>query len=83
MGFEAVGQDLEGYWDPVEAEGGTTLFIGPTMTFAIPVTSWTLSLGAGPIFRATHSIQTSFAQRDIPSSTKNGFVIHAVINFGL
>jgi len=83
LGFEAVGQDLEGFWDTTEAEGGATLFAGPTITTAIPTTSWRLNLGAGPIVRATHSIQTSFAPRDIPASAKNGFVVHAVINFGV
>ncbi len=83
LGFEAVGQDLEGIWDATEAEGGATVFIGPTITAAIPTTQWIFNIGAGPIIRATHSIQTSFAARDIPIPGKNGFMVRAVINFGL
>ncbi|MCX5761011.1 MAG: hypothetical protein NTW72_05825, partial [Gemmatimonadetes bacterium] len=34
VGFEAVGQDLEGFWTPDEAEGGARLMVGPTVAFA-------------------------------------------------
>lgn len=83
LGFEAVGQDLEGFWVEEEAEGGAVLFIGPTLVTGIPAASWTITLGAGPIVRATRSRQISSAPRDLPSLKKNGFVVHAAINFGL
>lgn len=83
LGVEAVGQDLEGFLDENEAEGGATLFFGSMMVAAIPETSWTLILGAGPILRATRSSRTSSALRDLPFSRGNGFVLHAAVNLGL
>jgi hypothetical protein len=31
IGIEALGQDLEDYWEPDEAEGGAKLMIGPSV----------------------------------------------------
>lgn len=83
LGIEAVGQDLEGFWDENEAEGGATLFVGPTFAATIPGSSWTFMLGAGPILRATRNSRFSSAMRDLPLSQENGFVVHATVNFGL
>lgn len=83
LGFEAVGQDLEGFWDENEAEGGATLFIGPIVAAAIPTTPWTFTAGAGPIIRATQTSRASYAPRDLGPVRENGFVIRATINFAL
>jgi hypothetical protein len=83
VGIEGVGQDLEGFWEENEAEGGARLFVGPTLAAAIPATPWTFTLGAGPILRATQNSRFSSALRDLPLSSGNGFVIHAAIRFGL
>ncbi len=80
LGIEAVGQDLEGFWDETEAEGGATMFIGPTMVAAIPATSWTFTLGVGPIIRATQNIWTSIAPRYFNATKDNGYIIHGAIN---
>jgi hypothetical protein len=80
LGIEAVGQDLEGFWDETEAEGGATMFIGPTLVAAIPATSWTFTLGVGPIIRATQNIRTNIAPRYFNSTKDNGFIIHGAIN---
>jgi len=83
LGIEGMGQDLEGFWNKEEAEGGATLFVGPTMVATIPATSWTATLGAGPIIRATQSGRLSSAMRDLPLSRGNGFVVHAALGLGL
>jgi hypothetical protein len=83
VGIEGVGQDLEGFWEENEAEGGARLFVGATLAAAVPATSWTFTLGAGPILRATQSNRFSSALRDLPLSSGNGFVVHAAIRFGL
>jgi hypothetical protein len=83
LGIEAVGQDLEGFWDANEAEGGATLFFGPTIAAGIPETPWMFTLGAGPILRASYSNRTSSALRDLPFSRGNGFVVHAAVSLGL
>ena len=33
VGAEAIGEDLEGLWDPHEADGGARLFAGPSVEF--------------------------------------------------
>lgn len=81
LGFEGVGQDLEGFWDEEEAEGGATLFLGPTLVAAIPGTSWSFTLGAGPILRASQNNRVSSAIRDLPVG--NGFVVHGNISLAM
>ena len=34
LGVEGIGEDLEGFWDPAEAEGGARLMIGPSLHLA-------------------------------------------------
>ena len=68
VGIEAVGQDLEGFWEAEEAEGGARLYAGPSGS--VSTGSWRFGMTAGPIFRATQSSRTSGAQR--PLSTSGG-----------
>jgi len=82
-GVEAVGQDLEGFWEPDEAEGGATLYLGPSLNFIIPKTSLNITIGGGEIIRATHSTRLSEAPRPLPIVKGNGFIIRNVISLGL
>jgi hypothetical protein len=52
LGVEAVGSDLEGFWNPEEAEGGATLLVGPTLALGV-ADRWRLVVGGGPVIRAT------------------------------
>ena len=79
MSVEAVGQDLEGFWDPAEKDGGARLMVGPSLAIAPPAAKWQLVLGGGPIVRATRSSFDSGADRPLP--TKNGYVIRSSIGF--
>jgi hypothetical protein len=83
LGVEAVGQDLEGFWDDEEAEGGARLFVGPTASLGVEGTPWHFTLGAGAIIRGTVSNRMSSAMRDIPAGTENGFLVRALVGFGL
>jgi len=83
LGMEAVGQDLEGFWDPTEAEGGARLYLGPVVGIEFPGTPWNLTIGGGAIIRATRSTLTSDAVRDLPSAGGNGFIFRSVLSFGL
>jgi len=80
LGIEAVGQDLEGFWEENEAEGGAVLFVGPTLSLDIPLTPWTYTIGGGPIVRATKSSRSNNAPRDIKGDS---YVVHSVISFGM
>jgi hypothetical protein len=79
MSVEAVGQDLEGFWDPEEKDGGARLMVGPSLSVAPPTARWQLMLGGGPIVRATSSAFVSGADRPLP--TRNGYVIRSAVGF--
>lgn len=79
LSVEAVGQDLEGFWDPEEKEGGARLLFGPTIAIAPPAAKWQLSVGGGPIVRATHSDFASGADRPLP--LRNGYVVRTAVGF--
>ncbi|HEY4196007.1 MAG TPA: hypothetical protein VGM63_10755, partial [Mucilaginibacter sp.] len=80
-GIEAVGQDLEGFWETDEAEGGARLLVGPSLNYA-PVTSrFSFTLCGGPIIYATRSTPAfnEFAVRELPLS--NGFTMKFNVGF--
>jgi hypothetical protein len=72
LGVEAVGEDLEGFWEPEEAEGGAKLFVGPTAHWAPAGQRFYASAVAGPILCATDTGRTSGAFRPL-GATGNGF----------
>lgn len=81
-GFEAVGQDLEGLWNDQEAEGGTKVFIGPSLNLVPNASRFSFSLSGGPVLYASKNEVTSFnAIRELPS--QNGLTIRAKITFDI
>jgi hypothetical protein len=75
LGVEAVGSDLEGFWDSGEAEGGATLFVGPTVAFS-PSGSWRLVVGGGPVLRTTSSTAAASARQ------RSGYVLRSSVRLG-
>ena len=75
LGIEAVGSDLEGFWESDEAEGGATLFVGPTLAFS-PAASWRLIVGGGPVLRTTTSTASASAQQ------RSGYVLRTSMRLG-
>lgn len=83
FGFEAVGQDLEGFWDKDEAEGGAKLMLGPSINLSPQHSKLSFSVAGGPVFYATRSNAIpSEAIRELGASA-NGYSIRALINFDL
>jgi hypothetical protein len=84
-GIEAVGQDLEGFWDKSEAEGGAKLLIGPSINIRPAGNKFALSLSGGPVFYATKSsVLPSEAIRDIGSGPlNNGYTVRASATFNI
>lgn len=83
LGFEAVGQDLEGFWDKEEAEGGAKLMLGPSINLNPQNSKLSFSIAGGPVFYATRSnIIASEAVRELGASA-NGYSIRALVNFEL
>jgi hypothetical protein len=79
LGLETVGEDLEGFWEEEEAEGGAKLFVGPAVHVAPPEASWSLSVAGGPIIYATRSSRTSPAARPLEAAD-NGYTVR--VSFG-
>jgi hypothetical protein len=67
VGAEAIGEDLEGFWEAAEAEGGARLLAGPSLHIAPPGRHWQLSLVGGPTFHPTNSNRSTDALRDLPA----------------
>jgi hypothetical protein len=81
LGVEAVGEDLEGFWDPNEAEGGARLLIGPSFHVAA-ANRWEIAVAGGPVLHATRSGLTSAAVRALPDSAgRNGYAVRTSIGY--
>ncbi len=81
-GFETVGEDLEGFWEEDEAEGGAKLLIGPSLNMTTNNSRMSFSISGGPVFYATHSTMTNpDAIRELPS--QSGFTLRAKVIFNL
>jgi hypothetical protein len=69
LGVEGIAEDLEGLWDPSEAEGGARLLVGPSLHIAPPGRRWQLSFAGGPMFHPSASDRSSAALRDLPQGS--------------
>ncbi len=52
IGGEVAVEDMEGFWEPGEAEGGAKLLFGPTFAFTLPYGLF-LKLNASPVYAYT------------------------------
>ena len=81
-GLEAIGEDLEGFWDDEEAEGGAKLMVGPSFNLSPNESKFSFSLSGGPVFLATQNESTNpTAIRELPSQA--GLMIRGKIIFVL
>jgi hypothetical protein len=80
LGVEAIGEDLEGFWDPAEAEGGARLLVGPSVRVAPARRRWQLLLAGGPALHARDTGRTSDATRALPpSDRRSGYAVKAAL----
>ncbi len=81
-GIEAIGEDLEGFWDEEEAEGGAKLMVGPSLNLAPKDSRFSFSLSGGPVILATENEASNPDPiRELPS--KSGLLITGKIIFVL
>ena len=81
-GMEAVGEDLEGFWEKDEAEGGAKLLIGPSLNMTSNNSRISFSISGGPVVYATHSpLSNMEAMRELPNQP--GLTIRARVVFNL
>jgi len=83
LGVEAVGEDLEGFWDPMEAEGGARILVGPSLHFAPSGRKWQLTAAGGPSFHPSSDTGlSSDALRDLPPTTRKvGYAVKAGLTY--
>lgn len=82
IGIEAIGQDLEGFWEADEAEGGARLLIGPSLHVGGDARRWRLTIGGGPVLHATRSARASDAARQLPSGgTGTGYIARMSLGY--
>jgi hypothetical protein len=70
LGLEGIGEDLEGFWDPAEAEGGARLLFGPSVHVAPRDAKWQLTATGGPSFHPQSTGRSSDALRDLPPTAQ-------------
>jgi hypothetical protein len=69
LGAEGIAEDVEGFWNPAEAEGGARLLIGPSLHIAPAGRRWQLSVAGGPMFHPSDTGRQSGALRDLPQTS--------------
>jgi len=69
VGVEGIGEDLEGFWETEETEGGARLLVGPSLHVAPPGKKWQLNATGGPVFHPSDTGLSSDALRDLPPTT--------------
>ncbi len=93
VGAEAVGQDVEGFWQSTETEGGATVYLGPALSWQ-PAhagrtgTQWRFVVSGGPVLRASgNGVATglpSSASDVLPAAARrNGFLLRTALSLGL
>ena len=81
LGIEGIGEDLEGFWDQAEAEGGARLLIGPSLHVAPSGRAWQLSVAGGPMFHPSNTGRSSGAIRDLPPTNRtHGYALRASVS---
>jgi hypothetical protein len=84
LGVEAIGEDLEGFWESEEAEGGARLLAGPTVHIAPSGQRWQLTATGGPMFHPADTGRTSGALRDLPPDPNRvSYAFKASLSIGL
>lgn len=84
LGVEAIGEDLEGFWETEETEGGARLLAGPSLRIAPAGQRWQLIATGGPMFHPADTGRASGALRDLPPDTRRvSYAIKASFAIGL
>ena len=84
LGIEAIGEDLEGFWEAEEAEGGARLLAGPSVHISPPGHRWQLTATGGPMFHPSDTHRASGAFRDLPPETqRTSYAIKASLSIAL
>jgi hypothetical protein len=82
VGVEAIGEDVEGFWNTQEAEGGSRILIGPSLHLTPAGRAWQLSLAGGPTFHPTAVTgKSTAALRDLPATNARDYAARMTFAF--
>lgn len=81
VGLDVIGEDLEGFFEEEEAEGGAKVMFGPTLYFQA-TDKMHLRLGGGPIYYLTSSTPVSQAPRILPPGD-SGYMVRFSMIYGI
>ncbi len=82
LGVETVAEDLEGFWDPLESEGGARILVGPSLHVSPPGRRWQVTATGGPSFHPNDTGRSSGAVRDLPQSRGGvGYAVKAALAY--
>ncbi len=73
LGVEGIGQDLEGFWDPSEADGGAKLLVGPSIRVQSKRGNWAAAATAGPVIRSPAVVPDGSGRIDRVGGRHYGF----------
>jgi hypothetical protein len=68
IGIEGLGQDLEGLWNPGEADGGAKLLVGPSIHAESLSGHWVANVTAGPVMHRLPTAQPTDPVARYPST---------------
>ena len=84
LGVEAIGEDLEGFWEQEEAEGGARLLAGPSVRVAPDGRRWQLIATGGPMFHPADTGRASGALRELPPDRpRTGYALKVSLSLDL
>ena len=84
IGLEGIGEDLEGFWDPAEAEGGARLLVGPSLHLTSASRKWQFLCAGGPTLHPRANGRSTDALRDLPPTTRRiGYAVQAGLSISL
>jgi hypothetical protein len=84
LGVEAVAEDVEGFWEIAEAEGGARILVGPSLHVAPAGRKWQVAASGGPTFHPDDTGLLSDASRELPPTTRRyGYAVKAVFAYQL
>jgi hypothetical protein len=82
LGVEGVAEDLEGFWDSAEAEGGARILIGPSLHVAPAGRSWQVVATGGPTFHPADTGRSTAAIRELPPARdRYGFAVKLGVTY--
>jgi hypothetical protein len=82
IGVEGIGEDLEGFWDPAEAEGGARILVGPSLHITPSRRKWQFTATGGPTFHPADTGRRNDALRDLPSGSRTiGYAVRAGLTY--